>query len=241
MNRLRIIGIVLAVLINGCSESGGKRISLDGEKLLKEKCSSCHNLDMPAKTGEDEVAPPMLAVVFHLKDWMKVDNPSEKRPKFISFVKDYVLHPSREKSYCDLKSLETYGLMPSQEGKVGEEELTAIASFIYDNYDQRKLLETVKEINRIKRLPPWKQVLETRDCRMCHILNAGRLAPSFDEIAERYAKSDDGMEHLKKSIMEGSRGRWPSYKVPMRSYGDLTAEQLEGVAEWIMNGADHVE
>jgi HD-GYP domain-containing protein (c-di-GMP phosphodiesterase class II) len=57
---------------------------------------------------------------------MKVDNPSEKREKFIAFVTDYALHPSAEKSFCDKESLASYGVMPSQKGNVTEEELEAL-------------------------------------------------------------------------------------------------------------------
>ncbi|WP_457606880.1 c-type cytochrome [Nitratifractor sp.] len=233
------MALLLVWGLSGCGKKSSSTQAsphLDGEKLLHEKCARCHNLDMPPKTSDHEPAPPIFAVVVHLKDWMKVENPSEKRAKFIAFVQDYVLHPSREKSYCDPKSLKLYGLMPSQQGKVTKEELGAIAAYLYDEYDQMKMLARMKEINRLKRLPPYEQVLETRDCRMCHIVGAGRLAPSFPEIAKRYGPK--GAKQIRRSITEGSRGHWPKYHTPMRAYPDLTPAQLEGITQWILQQAE---
>jgi len=72
-----LLSILAALLLAGCSETPKRHY--DGHALLKRKCSACHNLDMPPKTYENETAPPMMAVVFHVRDFMKVDNPSEKR------------------------------------------------------------------------------------------------------------------------------------------------------------------
>ena len=72
-----IILILTLVLFAGCKEE--KHIDYDAKKLIKVKCQSCHNLDMPPKTYPEEVAPPMMAVAFHIYDFIKAPNPSEKK------------------------------------------------------------------------------------------------------------------------------------------------------------------
>lgn len=227
-----------AVVLSGCGKSGDRGSSYteaDGERLANKKCATCHDLHMPAKTSENEVAPPMFAVAVHLKDWMKSDSPAMQRAKFIDFVQDYVINPSPQKSYCDPASLKSYGLMPSQKGKVNREELAAIAGWVYDHFDQKAMLEIIRRENYLKSLPPYKRVLETKDCKVCHISGADRVAPSFEKIAQRYGI--EGLENIKRSIREGSRGRWKGYSAPMRAYGkDMSEAQIEAIAKWIAAG-----
>ena len=223
------------LLLSGCGSTQKKSTRhYDGEALAQQKCSHCHNLDMPPKTSDKEIAPPLYTVTVHLKDWMKTPTPDLQRQKFIDFLADYVIHPSRKKSYCDPKSLELYGLMPSQKGKITSEEAGAVAAWAYDHYDQMEMLAIVKERNRLAAMPPWKQVLETRDCKSCHIIGAGKLAPSFFQISERYVNDPDALKKIETAISRGSKGKWPNYRVPMRAYGSLTDKQLEGISRWIL-------
>lgn len=53
------------LIFNACNEKEPVQ-NLDGKKLLEQKCASCHNLAMPPQLSEDELAPPMMAVAFHI-------------------------------------------------------------------------------------------------------------------------------------------------------------------------------
>ena len=70
-NGMKKIYLLLSVmlLLAGCAQEKPKE-KLDGEALLTQKCSSCHNLDMPPKSYDNEVAPSMMAVTFHMKDFI---------------------------------------------------------------------------------------------------------------------------------------------------------------------------
>jgi len=230
-----LLFISLALIVAGCNSSTESYSNLDGRALVEQKCSSCHNLDMPPATSDKEKAPPLFTVTVHLKDWIKVNNPSELKGKFVDFVSDYVLNPSKEKSYCDKKSLETYGLMPSQKGKVTKDEAKAIASYIFDLYDQKKILELNKERARIARLPLYQQVLETNDCRLCHQKNSSKNAPTFEEIGKKYGV--EGKEIIKNSILNGSKGKWKGHLLPMKAYKNIPQKQLDALVDWIANGA----
>ena len=225
----------VALLLCGCS--GQKKtphhsaVPLDGEALAKTHCFRCHNLDIPPQTSDGEKAPPLYTVTVHLKDWIKADTPTEKRAKFIAFVRDYALHPTRKKSYCDPKSLAQYGLMPSLEGNATDAQIAAVAAWAFDSYDQMAMLKIMKERNRIARLPLHEQVLQTHDCKLCHLLANGKLAPTFAQIGQRYGWK--GIEKIKKSITHGSHGKWPAFHTPMRAYTDLNPKQLDGMARWI--------
>ena len=229
---LRInLTVLLLILFSGCNESKKTQQHYDAKALLESKCASCHDLHMPPQTSEDEKAPPMYTITVHLKDWIKSDTDTEKRQKFINFLQTYVLHPSKDISYCDEKSLAQYGLMPSQEGHVNRDEIAAIAAYIFREYDQMEMLRLTQERNRIAALPPYQQVLESYDCKYCHIHGNGKLAPTFAQIGQKYGKN--GIAKIKEHIQNGSKGEWPTYHTPMRAYPQLTPEQLEGIAAWI--------
>jgi len=231
--KFRLFLVVLALLIAGCGDSKPKW-HYDAKALLHSKCESCHNLDMPPKTYEDEKAPPMMAVVFHLRDFMKVSNPSDKKARFVSFVQDYVIHPDPSKSYCDKKSLESYGVMPSQKGNVTKEELEAIASYMYDYYDPKKFMAIMTEKARLEAMPPYKRVLARKNCLGCHGLKKDKVAPAFTRIAERYA---DDPKAVEEAIVRGSRGHWKGFKLAMPPFKDLTPEELKGITDWVLSQA----
>lgn len=224
--------LMFALLFSGCGKTEKTHKHYDGEVLIKQKCAACHNLDMPPKISDDEKAPPMYTVTVHLRDWMKGGTTSEKEANFVAFVQSYVLSPSKEKSYCIKEVLQQYGLMPSQKGNVTKEELGAIARYALSTYDQKKLLEMMKEQNRIAAMKPYEQVLALKDCKLCHINGNGKVGPLFSQIAAKYTIND--LNTIKDAIVHGSKGRWPNYHMPMRAYKDLTPKQLDGIAKWIL-------
>jgi len=214
----------------GCQEK--HHVNLDGEKLLQQKCSQCHNLDLPPKTYADEKAPPMMAVAFHVKDFIQASSESDKIPKAIEFVKDYVINPSASKSFCDKKSLETYGVMPSQKGKVTQEELEAIAMYMFEHYTVKNLTEAQALANKLAKMPQGKRLALKYKCLGCHKPHKDVVGPSFAKIAQRYKQNPSEIE---KSIAEGSKGKWNGYRgAIMPSFSkSITQEERKILTQWI--------
>jgi cytochrome c len=219
-----IFFLATLIIVSGCNTNS----NIDGSSVVKSKCASCHNLDMPPQVTDNEKAPPLFTVTVHLKDWIEVNNPSELKGKFTDFVTDYVINPSLDKAYCDKESLKNYGLMPSQKGVVTKDEARAAAQYIFDRYDQKYMLEFIKERARIAALAPHEQVLETQDCKVCH-LNV-KNAPTFKQIGKKYANNIDA---IKSAITKGSKGEWSGYLLPMRAY-KLPKKQLDAISKWII-------
>ncbi|WP_353662557.1 c-type cytochrome [Hydrogenimonas sp. SS33] len=231
MKKTVVMTVTSLLLLSGCGDHT-KKPTYEGAALAEQKCSHCHNLEMPPKTSPDEKAPPMMAVVFHVRDFMKVENPSEKRQKFIDFVTDYVINPSASKSFCDKKSLQEYGVMPSQKGKVTPEELEAIAGYMYDHFDPGVYLKIMERKARMEALPAYKRVLVQKNCLGCHGVEQDKIAPSFHKIAQKYHKV--GKKTMAQSIRNGSRGKWRGFKVPMPPFRDLSDEEMNAVTDWIL-------
>ena len=227
------VGIsMFLLLLAGCTQEQKKQNTLDGKVLLEAKCASCHNLSMPAETFSDEVAPPMMAVSFHVYDFIKVNTPAEKTPASIAFVKDYVFNPTKKKSFCDQKSLDDYGLMPSQKGKLTEEELEAIAIYMFAHYNQENFLKVMEKRRILREMNPGERVARVHGCLGCHGVDKKKVGPSFSAIAKRYKEKS---VVVRESIVSGSQEKWPETRhARMPPFKQLTNEELDIVTKWIL-------
>jgi len=228
--KLILLSLLIFLSFSGCKKE--HQNNLDGKKLIQQKCSSCHNLDLPPKTFENEKAPPMMAVAFHIKDFIQVSNESDRIPKAIEFVKDYVLYPDAKKSFCDKKSLQTYGVMPSQKGNVTKEELEAIASYMFQHFTVKNLNDAQALQNKLKHMPKGQKLAIKYNCLGCHKQNKDLVGPSFIKIAQKY---ETNKEKIIESITNGSRYKWKeSKKIPMPAFKNkISSEDIKTLAQWI--------
>ena len=223
--------IITLLLFSACSNE--IKYDLNGKKLIEEKCASCHNLDLPPKTFKDEVAPPMMAISFHIAGFMQTPDESMRIPKAIEFVKDYVIYPNASKSFCDKKSLEDYGVMPSQKGKVTEDELDAIAKYMFKHFTQENLNRAQKLINDFNKMPKGEQLARKNNCLNCHKVDNDTVGPSLKKIALKYKNNQAVVSH---SIIHGSRDVWKSSKgAVMPSFRKLSKEDIKTLSGWILS------
>lgn len=224
--------LVLLLFFNACDNSTPPKI-LDGKMLIEQKCSSCHNLDLPPKTFKDEIAPPMMAVSFHIINFIQTNNESEKVPKAIEFVKDYVINPDISKSFCDKQSLESYGLMPSQKGNVTSDELEAIAKYMFIHFTQENLSKAQETENRLREMPKGKLLAVKNGCLTCHRIDKDLVGPSFKRVALKY---NDNAEVIENSIKNGSSKIYENLRgAVMPAFKNISDEDIKTIAEWILD------
>jgi hypothetical protein len=109
--------------------------------LIKNKCASCHVLDIPNPTKLATLtAPPMNAVMYHVKSEIK--DPTKQE----AFISLYSLKPLPKNAVCKSTKVEKFGVMPSMEGKVTEEELKNISHYLVKNFPSKKFTEMMKEV-----------------------------------------------------------------------------------------------
>ena len=121
--------------------AGSTLFASSGEELIKAKCASCHTLEIPkAEVMPSFKAPPMDAVMFHMKDVI----PDEDKMK--AFILDYVYNPDASKSVCESHKVQKFGVMPTLKGKVSEKELESIAEYMIATYPRAQFVNTIKEI-----------------------------------------------------------------------------------------------
>ncbi len=222
--------LLLVLYFTGCSDTKPKK-NLDGKKLIEQKCASCHNLDLPPSEYND-VAPPMMAVSFHIANGVEVSNESQRTPKAVKFVKDYVYYPSEEKAFCDQESLKRYGLMPSQKESVTDGELDAIARYMFRHYTQKNLLEAQEAQERLKAMPKGKRLALKNNCLTCHRVDKDIVGPSFKKIALRYK---DDFTPIKDGIKKGSINKYKESRgAMMPHFKNLKDDEVDEIAKWII-------
>lgn len=119
----------------------------DGESVYKAKCASCHagyismgelkeNFVEYNNTKLNLKGPTLNQLSFRLKQ--NIGDPKGDKEfhlmEVVEFVKDYVIHPDIQKSVCMDEVKEAFGVMPSMKGQISDEELEAVAEYIY-HYD----------------------------------------------------------------------------------------------------------
>ncbi|MFL9865956.1 c-type cytochrome [Paraburkholderia fungorum] len=69
-------------------------------------------------------------------------------------------------------------------------------------------------------------------CRACHSIDTTKVGPAFRAVAERYRGDSDAVAKLKKSMLEGSSGKWNTGAVmPANAISDADAERF---ARWVL-------
>jgi len=120
-------------------------MSNEGEMLFEKKCIACHTLFIPmSKLKENFLdhnntllklkAPTLNQLSYRLKQRIgdpKGDNDLH-RMEVIAFMSDYVNAPDKDKSVCLEDVLQHFTTMPSLKGKVTEDELEEIGTYLYD-------------------------------------------------------------------------------------------------------------
>ncbi|VVE17155.1 Cytochrome c-551 [Pandoraea morbifera] len=77
-----------------------------------------------------------------------------------------------------------------------------------------------------------ESLARTRNCMTCHATDRTLLAPSYRDIAKRYAGKPGAAEELARSIADGSRGKWGS--LPMPAGLQLAPGEANRLARWIL-------
>ncbi|WP_331693980.1 c-type cytochrome [Pandoraea sputorum] len=77
-----------------------------------------------------------------------------------------------------------------------------------------------------------EKLARARNCMTCHATDRTLLAPSYRDIAKRYAGQPGATDELTRSIADGSQGKWG--KIPMPAGLQLAPGEANDLARWIL-------
>ncbi len=102
--------------------------STEAEELAVKKCGECHLMGVvSAEKLKNMKAPPYWAIA------KKAREAYDKKEDKINYIVDYALNPSEDKMLFPKDTVRLFGVMPSQIGKVSEEEIRIISEYILEN------------------------------------------------------------------------------------------------------------
>ncbi|UPT77974.1 DUF255 domain-containing protein [Sulfurovum sp. XGS-02] len=127
--------------------------AMEGKEVYEKKCASCHQGYIPMSKLKENfqdynntllklTAPTLNQLSYRLKKSIgdpKGDNEIH-RMEVAAFISEYVLHPDSQKSLCLDEVMQSFQTMPSLEGKISEDELEAVSTYIYD-FDEKVIKE----------------------------------------------------------------------------------------------------
>ncbi|BAF71464.1 thioredoxin family protein [Sulfurovum sp. NBC37-1] len=134
---MKIIGLIAAMLLSVCAD--------EGKVLFEKHCLSCHIPFVPMLELKENFAdhnntllklkaPTLNQLSYRLKQ--RIGDPKGDkeihRMEVIAFMSSYVVNPDRDKSLCLDEVMRVFDTMPSLKGKVSEEELEEIGTYLYD-------------------------------------------------------------------------------------------------------------
>lgn len=80
-----------------------------------------------------------------------------------------------------------------------------------------------------------QSLAQAKACMGCHQVDAKRVGPPLQEIAQRYGGQDESvaLAYLATAVREGGRGRWGA--IPMPAQPHVSPEESEEIARWILS------
>jgi len=171
-------------------------------------------------------------VAFHIPNFMKPPVETQRIAMATAFVVDYVREPSLKKSYCDKESLERYGLMPSQKDALNDDEVKAVAEYMFSHYTQENLAKIQKAQAEYDALSKGEKIALKHKCLGCHKVNKKVVGPSLEDISKKFT---DNKESMKESILNGSQKKWDSSNgAVMPPFKNIDEKELDELSEWIL-------
>jgi cytochrome c551/c552 len=80
-------------------------------------------------------------------------------------------------------------------------------------------------------------LVDQQHCMFCHTRDAPFLAPSFQQIAERYRNVPDAQFMLEHKLRLGGKAHWGDMAMPLPPDrgGPLSAEDAHTLVQWVLS------
>lgn len=87
---------------------------------------------------------------------------------------------------------------------------------------------------------PGKALMESSDCKACHLLNERSAGPSYKDIAKKYQNQQGAVDILAAKVIKGGAGVWG--ETAMSAHPQISVEDARRIVEYIFFlGADNLK
>ena len=78
-----------------------------------------------------------------------------------------------------------------------------------------------------------EQLISTSDCLTCHQVNSKIVGPSYVDVANKYAATDENIAMLAAKIIQGGSGNWG--EIPMAPHPAISTEDATEMVKYILS------
>jgi cytochrome c len=75
--------------------------------------------------------------------------------------------------------------------------------------------------------------VKASDCKTCHHSTNKIIGPSHTDVAKKYEFTEANVKLLASKIISGGQGVWG--EIPMAAHADLTPENAESMARYVLS------
>lgn len=76
-------------------------------------------------------------------------------------------------------------------------------------------------------------LIEQKDCKTCHKVDAKLVGPGYQEVAKKYEATDANIEMLADKVIAGGSGHWG--EVAMTPHPDLAKDDAKEMVKYILS------
>lgn len=76
-------------------------------------------------------------------------------------------------------------------------------------------------------------LIEQKDCKTCHKVDAKLVGPGYKEVAQKYEANDANIEKLADKVIAGGSGNWG--EVAMTPHPDLSKDDAKEMVKYILS------
>ena len=158
-----------------------------GEELFNKNCAICHTTIVGVNESGGETTNVYEAP--YAKDIVnKLKSETKNQDEFIAFIQSYINEPDKRKSLYGKKAIKNFGLMPSLNGVMSDEETILLANYLYNDYGKERdkiKSKSPKVAKETTKVANPNEVLFDKYCAKCHTTIVG-LNESGGEVSNVY-------------------------------------------------------
>jgi cytochrome c len=77
-----------------------------------------------------------------------------------------------------------------------------------------------------------EDLAKSKNCLVCHSVDAKRIGPSYKDVAQKYAGKADAEAMLIEKVLKGGGGNWGG--MPMPPNPQVSPEEAKTLVQWIL-------
>jgi len=95
------------------------------------------------------------------------------------------------------------------------------------------IIQACGKVDDSKLIQEGRILVDSNDCKTCHHSTNKIIGPAHLDVAKKYETTEANIKLLAGKIINGGSGVWGD--VPMTAHTDLTQEQAEKMARYILS------